>query len=104
MNWPRYKAGPVEYWLSEAATQFLNGALSGIKLGGLIGGGTGVVGNVSAVTSDLPAFKQVLVAVSGFLVTMVANGISQVSTWHVANPFPNPFPRPTDTTQPPFPQ
>lgn len=94
MNLPKYKAGPVEYWLAEAATQFLNGALSGIKLGGLIGGGTGLSTFASGIGDDLTAFKQFGVAVSGFLVTMAANGVAQVSRWHESNPFPNPYPRP----------
>lgn len=93
MELPTYKAGPVEYWLTEAATQFINGALGGIKLGGLIGGGTGVTTNMASITTDLSAPKQLLVAVSGFLVTMFAAGIAQVSTWHQNNnPFPNPYP------------
>ena len=103
MNLPRYKAGPVEYWIAEAGTQFINGALAGIKLGGLIGGGTGVTANLSSISADLSAFKQILLSVSGFLVTMAANGIAQVSTWHQnGHPFPNPWPVPTGTTTPPF--
>lgn len=92
MNLPKYSPGPVDYWLSEAATQFLNGALSGVKLGGLIGGGTGVTTSFSGLGDGLSPVKQILVAVSGFLVTMAANGVAQVSTWHQNNhPFPNPF-------------
>lgn len=92
MSFLGYKAGPVDYWLAEAATQFINGALSGIKLGGLIGGGTGVSASVSSIGDGMPAFKQVLLAVSGFLVTMAASGVAQVSKWHENNnPFPNPF-------------
>lgn len=103
MNFPRYKLGPIEYWLAEAGTQFVNGALEGIKLGGLIGGGTGLAGNMTSVTADLPAIKQVMVAVSGFLVTMAANGVAKVSDWHRnGNPFPNPFPKPNDTPNPPI--
>lgn len=95
MNWPKYKQGPVEYWLWEAGTQFINGALAGIKLGGLIGGGTGVTGNIASITADLSAWKQVMVAVSGFLVTMAASGVAQVSDWHKSgHPFPNPYPAP----------
>lgn len=95
MNLPRYRAGPIEYWLSEAATQFLNGALSGVKLGGLIGGGTGASASFSSIADGMPPFKQVLLAISGFLVTMAASGIVAVSDWHRnGNPFPNPFPKP----------
>lgn len=94
MNLPRYRAGPVEYWLSEAATQFVNGALGGVKIGGLIGGGTGVTTNVAAITDKLPALNQLLIAVSGFLVAMIAAGVAQVSRWHESNPFPNPYPKP----------
>jgi hypothetical protein len=95
MRFPTYKVGPIEYWLAEAATQFINGAISGVKLGGLIGGGTGVTGNMASLTADLPAFKQVLIAVSGFLVTMAASGVAAVSDWHRnGNPFPNVMPKP----------
>lgn len=105
MNIPRYKAGPIEYWLAEAATQFINGALAGIKLGGLIGGGTGVSTSLSVIGDDLTAVKQIAVAVSGFLVTMAASGIAQVSRWHEnGNPVPNPWPKPTGNTHPPFTQ
>lgn len=94
MKLPSYKAGPVEYWLAEAATQFLNGAISGVKLGALIGGGTGLSTVASGLGDGLEAWKQFGVSVSGFLVTMGANGIAQVSRWHESNPFPNPYPKP----------
>lgn len=89
-----YEVGPIEYWLAEAATQFINGALSGIKLGGLIGGGTGGVTAFSPVGDGLPALKQVILSLSTFIVTMMANGVSQFVTWHANHPFPNPWPEP----------
>lgn len=92
MTLPRYCPGPIDYWLSQAATEFVNGAISGIKLGGLIGGGSGVSASLSPVGEGMPAFKQVILAVSGFLVTMIASGIAAVSKWHEnGNPFPNPL-------------
>ena len=46
MNFPKYKAGPVEYWLAEAVTQFINGALAGFKIGATVGVSSG--GGVAA--------------------------------------------------------
>lgn len=104
MNIPRYKAGPVEYWIGAAVTEFINGAIDGISLGGLVGGGTGGLTAFSGLGETLPAFKQVLLAISGFAATMVATGVRRVSTWHAnGNPFPNPWPSPVGNTNPPFP-
>ncbi len=95
-----YAPGPVEYWLFEAGTQFVNGALSGIKLGGLIGGGTGGVTAFSSVGDGLPPFKQVLLSLSSFIVTMAASGVAQFSSWHQSHPMPNPYPTPAKDNPP----
>ena len=90
-----YEVGPIEYWLAEAATQFINGALSGIKLGGLIGGGTGGVTAFTPIGDGVGGIKQVLLSISGFIVTMAASGVAQFLDWHKGHPFPNPLPPPS---------
>ena len=102
MNFPRYKAGPVEFWLAAALTEFINGFISGWKHGVGTGAGTGVLTGTTDVAQSLSAWQQIMVSVGATLFAMVMNGLTQVTDWHKAKPFPNPWPEPTGTTAAPF--
>ena len=102
MNFPRYKAGPVEFWLAQALTEFINGFIAGWKHGVGTGAGTGVLTGTTDMAANLTALQQIMVSVGATVLAMVMNGITQVSDWHKTNLFPNPWSRATTTT-PPFP-
>jgi hypothetical protein len=95
MNLPKYRAGPVEFWMSEAATQFINGFIASFKIGasvGVISGGGGVA--ATQMGEKISPLLNGLFAVGGILATCAAGGIAQVHEWHKTNPFPNPYPKP----------
>lgn len=108
MNWlPKYRAGPVEFWLGEAFTEFVNGFIAGWKHGVGTGAGTGVLtGGVIPGTEQIPqsmtAWQQILVSAGATVLAMVMNGITQMTDWHKTNPFPNPWGKPTGNTPAPF--
>lgn len=103
MNLPKYKAGPVEYWLAEAITQFINGALAGFKIGATVGVSSG--GGVAATDlgTRVSPLLNALIAVGSILITCAACGLNRVADWHKTNEFPNPWPKPSGDTRPPFP-
>ncbi len=102
-RWPRYKAGPVEYWLGEAITQFANGFIAGWKHAVGTGAGTGILTGTTDVAANMTAMQQITVSAGATVFAMFMSGISQVSTWHEkGNYFPNPWPQPTGKTPPPF--
>jgi len=72
-------------WLTDAATVFANGFVSGLIAGSAIGG-------TAAATSEYtdPQILSIKAAL-GVLISCVANGIKHVVVWHAANPIPNPF-------------
>lgn len=102
MNFPRYRAGPVEYWVAEAATQFVNGFISGLGGGAIAGAGTGVAASSTGLWAGSDWITQILVAAFGATLAAMGQGFKQVIVWHHNNEFPNPWPRPTGTTPPPF--
>lgn len=109
MNFPTYKAGPVEYWIGEAMTQFVNGFIAGWKHAVGTGASTGILtGGIIPGTNEaaqhLSQTQQILVSAGAAFAAMFMSGVSQVSSWHEnGNPFPNPWPKPTGNTTPPFP-
>lgn len=103
MQLPRYKAGPVEFWLAEAFTEFVNGFGDGWGGGVGTGAGTGVLTGTTEVGYDMTAFHQVIIAISATAAAMFGSGLQAVYVWHKTHRFPNPWPRPTGTTNPPFP-
>lgn len=100
-KWPSYKSGPVEHWLGEALTQFINGFIAGWKHGVGTGAGTGILTGTTEVAANMTAWQQILISGGATLFAMVMNGSNQVSSWHEKNPFPNPWG--TGNTNPPFP-
>ena len=75
-------------WATEAATVFLNGVLSGIGGGTLVGAGTGAV-TVTAAGSVTPnSLSTALLAAS---LSAAGNGVKRVVVWHDSHPIPNPF-------------
>ncbi len=102
MNLPRYKAGPVEFWLAEAFTQFINGFIAGWKHGVGTGAGTGILTGTTDVAANMTALQQITVSAGATIFAMVMNGLTQVTDWHKDNPFPNPWPKPSGTTNAPF--
>lgn len=72
-------------WLTDAVTMFVNGFVSGI------GSGT-IVGGAAAASSDVmdPQILSVRAAI-GLVIAASAHGIKRVVVWQDAHPFPNPF-------------
>lgn len=99
MNFPKYKAGPVVYWLSAAATTFLNGFINGLGGGSFTGLGVGATTANTEIGANMSPLKQVLLAIATVAVAAVGSGFKEVIIWHKSNPFPNPYPAPAD--QPP---
>lgn len=99
---PRYKAGPVEYWLAEMLTEFINGFIGGLGGGALAGTGTSVAAVSTGLWVGDGYLTQILVGAFGMVVAALGNAFKAVVVWHHNHPFPNPFPRPTGTTNPPF--
>lgn len=103
-RWPRYKAGPVEYWIGAALTEFVNGFIAGWKHGVGTGAGTGILTGTTDVAANMTAWQQILVSGGATFFAMLMSGISQVSSWHEnGHKFPNPWPEPTGNTNPPIP-
>lgn len=104
MNFPRYKAGPVEFWFGAAITEFVNGFIAGWKHAVGTGAGTGILTGASDMSANLTAWQQITVSAGATLFAMFMSGVSQVSSWHEAgNKFPNPWPASTGGTTPPIP-
>lgn len=91
MSFPRYRAGPVEYWLAEAATEFVNGFLSGLGGGALAGAGTGVAASSTGLWAGSDWVTQILVAAFGATVAALGQAFKAFVVWHHNHPFPNPF-------------
>lgn len=103
MKWPTYKAGPVEFWLAAAGTEFINGFLSGLGGGAIAGASTGVAASSTGLWSGSDWITQILVPVFGMTMAGLGNAFKQFIVWHHSNPVPNPWTKPTGTTNPPFP-
>lgn len=101
-RWPRYKAGAVEYWIAEAGTVFVNGFLAGVGGGALAGAGSGVAASSTGLWAGADWLTQVLIAACGATVAALGQAFKAFVVWHHDNPFPNPWPRPTGNTNPPF--
>ena len=108
MKFPTYKAGPVENWLADAGTQFVNGFISGWKNAVGTGGGTGIltgglIPGTEQVATNITPIQQIAISAGAAGFSMFMSGMNQVSSWHEnGHPFPNPWPMPTGTTTPPF--
>lgn len=94
MNWPKYKAGPVEYWLAEALTQFINGVIAGLGGGSVAGLGVGATTATTELGNTLPPLQQLLISLATLILSATGNGVKRVIIWHDQNPFPNPYPKP----------
>lgn len=103
MNLPRYKAGPVEYWIGESITEFINGFIAGLGGGSVVGVGAGAVQATTALGDGVTPLKQLGISLASLALAAVGNGLKRVIIWHDQNPFPNPWPKPTGLTTPPFP-
>lgn len=103
MNFPRYKAGPVEFWIGEAITEFINGFIDGWGGASGAGVGTGVVTGTTSLGHDMSGLEQVLIAGVSALSSLILAGVQAVYVWHKDHRFPNPWPTSTGTTNPPIP-
>ena len=101
MNFPKYKAGPVEAWLGGAFTEFVNGFLDGYGGGIGTGAGTGIMTGTTEVGQDMSAINQVLISLAALAAAMTGSGLQAVYVWHKVNRFPNPWS--TGNTTPPIP-
>ncbi len=72
-------------WISDAATEFINGAISGFGPGSIVGGAA------AAQTDTTNAQTISINAALGFLFTVGGNGAKRVVIWHDTHPVPNPF-------------
>lgn len=104
MNFPRYRAGPVEHWLAAAFTEFVNGFLDGWGGAGMAGAGTGALTGTTQLGAEMTALNQVMISAGAVGLSMFGSGIQAVYVWHKTNRFPNPWPTPTGNTNPPIPQ
>lgn len=102
MTLPRYKAGPVEYWMGAAITEFINGFISGLGGGALVGGGVGATTAGTSLGAGISALNQVWLSLVSMGLAAAGNGLKRVIVWHDQHPFPNPWPEPTGTTGAPF--
>ncbi len=80
----------LRLWLSEAATVFLNGCLSGLGGGSLAGAGTGALGATEVGEGQTPIHR-LISAVTAMLLCAIGNGIKRVLVWHDSHPLPNPM-------------
>lgn len=96
MNLPRYRPGPVEYWLTEAGTQFINGAIAGFKIGATVGVSSGGGVAASDLGTKVSPLVNALIAMGSILITCAACGLNRFADWHKTNEFPNPYPRPPE--------
>lgn len=103
MNFPKYKAGPVEFWIAEAFTEFINGFIDGWGAGVGAGGGLGAFTGTTGVGFDMSAINQVLISLGGLVTAMTGAGIQAVYVWHKTHRFPNPWPSTSGTTPSIFP-
>lgn len=72
-------------WCSDAAFIGVNGFISGLFPGSLVGG-------VAAAQTDVLDPQQISFnAALGLLIAACANGVKHVVVWHSSNPVPNPF-------------
>lgn len=72
-------------WLTDMATEFLNGCIAGFGPGTLVGGGA------VALTDSTNMQTLGTQGVAGFVLACIANGIKSVVIWHHSHPMPNPF-------------
>lgn len=98
---PRYKPGPVEYWLAEAITEFVNGFIAGIGGGSVVGAGMGATTAGTSLGTGITALNQMWLAMASAALAAAGNGLKRVIVWHDQHPFPNPWPRPSEPNQPP---
>ena len=72
-------------WLTDAVTMFVNGFVSGIGTGTIVGGAAAAQSD----TMDPQALS--IRAAIGLLIAAAAHGVKRVVVWHDTHPFPNPF-------------
>lgn len=72
-------------WVTDAATVGVNGFVSGLGAGTIVGG-------TAAATTDVSDPQTITMnAAIGLLIAAVANGVKRIVVWHDSNPIPNPF-------------
>lgn len=86
-------ARPAFLWATEALTVFLNGCISGLGGGAIVGAGTGAAA-VSPIGESLDAEHKLLATAAAILLSAIGNGFKHVVVWHAKNPLPNPFVEP----------
>lgn len=100
MKFPKYKAGPAEYWFAEAATVFINGFIAGLGGASLAGIGVGVTQANTALGDGLSAWRQIALSLATLVFSAAGNGCKRVIIWHDKNQFPNPYPKPEQNNDP----
>lgn len=101
MGLPRYRPGPVDYWIGEAITVFINGFISGLGGGSIVGVGIGGTMATTNLGDGTSSFKQLMISLAGLSLSALGNGLKHVIIWHDKTPFPNPWPKPTNQITPP---
>lgn len=102
MNLPKYRPGPVEYWIGEAITEFINGFIAGLGGGSVVGVGVGATQATTDLGVGSSPLKQFSISLAALALAAVGNGMKRVIIWHDKTPFPNPWAKPSGITQPPF--
>jgi hypothetical protein len=98
MNLPKYRPGPVEYWIGEAITEFINGFIAGLGGGSVVGVGVGATQATTDLGIGSTPIQQLSISVAALVLSAIGNGLKRVIIWHDKVPFPNPWPRPSETT------
>jgi len=75
-------------WVTDAFTEFANGAIAAL-LSGIAGGSLAGAGTASQLTLDPATIR--FNALIGFVLPLIVNGGVALKAWHKANPMPNPF-------------
>lgn len=101
MSWWKYKRCPVDYWATEAFTQFVNGFISGLGGGSAAGVGMGATTAGTSLGAGMTALNQVGIAITSMVLAAAGNGLKRVIVWHDQHPFPNPFGAPPTQPTPP---
>ena len=81
---------PAFHWFTEAVTVFLNGCISGLGGGAIVGAGTGAAA-ISPIGEGITSDHKLLATAGAILLSALGNGAKRLVVWHDSNPLPNPF-------------
>lgn len=92
MTIPKYKAGPVEFWIGAAITEFINGFIAGLAGGSVVGVGVGATQATTTLGDGSSPVRQFAISMASMGLSACGNGLKRIIVWHDSHPFPNPWP------------